>query len=90
MIKDIFHTGIGAIAIFKEKVEEEIKKLEESGKIKTEDAKSFLTSLANKGKESEEKSKNAVKDAIKEALDELGVVTKDDIAKLKEELLSKK
>ncbi|MDD5405748.1 MAG: hypothetical protein PHE73_02260 [Sulfurovaceae bacterium] len=90
MLKDIFYSSIGAAAILKEKVEEEIKKLEENGKIKTEDAKSFLESLSQKGKESKEKSKNAVKEAIKEALDELGVATKDDIAKLKEELSSKK
>ncbi|TQV62174.1 MAG: hypothetical protein FNT15_07695 [Sulfurovum sp.] len=89
MFKDILYTGIGAVAIFKEKVEEEIKKLEGSGKIKTDDAKSFLSSLEEKGKQSDEKFKQQLKDALKEVIDELGIATKADLEKLKEDLLSK-
>ncbi|MBD3794942.1 MAG: hypothetical protein IE881_03185 [Epsilonproteobacteria bacterium] len=89
MLKDILYTGIGAVAIFKEKVEEEIKKLEESGKIKTDDAKNFLSSLEEKGKQSDEKFKQQLKDALKEVIDELGIATKTDLKSLKEDLLSK-
>ncbi len=85
MLKEIFYTGMGATALFKEKVEEEIKKLEEKGKIKTDDAKSFLESIEQKGKEEDEKLKNKFKEILKEVIDELGIATKEDIAKLKEE-----
>jgi len=85
MFKEIFYTGIGATALLKEKVEEEIKKLEEKGKIKTDDAKTFLESIEQKGKEEDEKLKNKFKEMLKEVIDELGIATKEDIAKLKEE-----
>jgi len=86
MLKEILYTGIGATALLKEKVEEEMKKLEEKGKIKTDDAKSFLESIEAKGKEEDEKLQSKIKEMIKEIIDELGIATKEDIAKLKEEL----
>ncbi|MFT5661603.1 MAG: polyhydroxyalkanoate synthesis regulator phasin [Sulfurimonas sp.] len=86
MLKDLLYTGIGAAVVLKEKVESEIKKLEEEGKLKTTDAKSFLDSIEEKGKAEEEKFKNQLKSTLKEVLDELGVATKVDLEKLKEDL----
>ncbi len=86
MLKELIYTGIGASLLLKEKVEEELKKLEEKGKLDTKDVKSFITSLEEKGKSGDEKFKEELKKTIKEILDELGVATKDDIEKLKEEL----
>lgn len=86
MLKELLFTGIGATMLFKEKVESEIKKLEESGKLKTDDAKSFLESLEQKGKDEEERVKEEMKKMLKEIIDELGLATKDDIEKLKESL----
>lgn len=86
MIKDLLYTGIGAAVALKEKVESEMKKLEDEGKIKTADAKSFLESIEEKGKAEEEKFKTNLKSTLKEVLAELGVATKADIEKLKEDL----
>jgi len=86
MIRDILYTGIGAAVALKEKVESEVKKLEDEGKIKKADAKSFLESIEEKGKAEEEKFKANLKSTLKEVLSELGVATKADIEKLKEEL----
>lgn len=86
MLKEILYTGMGATALLQEKVEEELKALEEKGKIKTDDAKSFLESIEQKGKEEDEKLKNKIKEMLKEVIDELGIATKEDIQKLKEEL----
>lgn len=88
MLKDILYTGIGAATLLKERVEEEVKKLEESGKLKKDDAQSFLDSIEEKGKKEEQRVKNLVKEALSEIIDELGVATKADIEKLKEELKS--
>lgn len=90
MLKELLHTGIGAGLLLKEKVEQEVKKLEDEGKIKTTDAKSFLDSIKEKGKEEEDKQKEKIKAILKEVIDELGVATKDDIEKLKQELLEDK
>lgn len=89
MLKEILYTGIGAASLLKERVEEEVKKLEEEGKIKTDDAKSFLESIEHKGKEEEEKAKEKLKEALREVVDELGLATKADIETLKEERVSK-
>lgn len=86
MLHNILYTGVGALSIAKEKIEEEMKRLQDEGKIKTDDAKSFLESLEKKGKEEDEHLKAKLKDTLKEVIDELGLVTKSDIEKLKEEL----
>ena len=86
MLKELIFTGLGGALVLKEKIEDELKKLEEKGKLDTKDVKSFLESLEQKGKESDEKFKAELKSTIKEIIDELGLATKDDLQKLKEEL----
>ncbi len=86
MLKELLYTGIGATVLAKEKVEAELKKLQENGKIKTDDAKSFLESIEAKGKEEDEKIKEQLKNTLQEIVDELGLATKEDIEKLKQEL----
>lgn len=86
MFKDLIYTGIGAVAVLKEKVEAEVKKLEAEGKLKTTDAKSFLESIETKGKEEEARLKEQLKTTLKEVIDELGLATKADLQKLKEDL----
>ena len=86
MLKELIFTGLGGALVLKEKIEDELKKLEEKGKLDTKDVKSFLESLEQKGKESDEKFKNELKSTIKEIIDELGLATKEDLAKLKEDL----
>lgn len=86
MLKDLLYAGIGAAVVMREKVEAEMKKLEESGKIKTDDAKSFLDSIEQKGKEEQARLKEELKSALKEVIDELGLATKADLKNLKEDL----
>lgn len=86
MLKDLVYAGIGAATVMREKVQEEVKKLEEQGKLKTTDAKSFLDSIEQKGKEEQERVKEELKSALKEVIDELGLATKADIQKMKEDL----
>ncbi len=86
MLKDLIYSGIGAAMVLKEKVEAEVKKLEEEGKLKKVDAKNFLESIEQKGKDEEAKFKAQLKAALKEVIDELGLATKADLQKLKEDL----
>ncbi|MFT7004312.1 MAG: polyhydroxyalkanoate synthesis regulator phasin [Sulfurimonas sp.] len=86
MLKNLLYAGIGAAVVMKEKVEEEVKKLEEQGKIKTTDAKSFLESIEKKGHEEQNRVKEELKKTLKEVIDELGLVTKEDLEKMKEDL----
>ena len=86
MLKELIFTGLGGALVLKEKIEDELKKLEEKGKLDTKDVKSFLESLEQKGKESDEKFKAELKSTLKEITDELGLATKEDLEKLKEDL----
>ena len=86
MLKDLVYAGIGAAVVLKEKVEDEVKKLEEQGKLKKDDAKNFLDSIEKKGKDEEDKFKEQLKSALKEVVEELDIATKADLEKLKEDL----
>ena len=54
MLKELIFTGLGGALVLKDKIEDELKKLEEKGKLDTKDVKSFLESLEQKGKENDE------------------------------------
>ncbi len=83
MLKEMIYTGIGGAMLMKERVEEEMKRLEEKGKLSKEDAQQFLDDLKVRGEEEESKVKAQIKEAVKEAIEELGLATKEDIEKLK-------
>ncbi|DAB32024.1 MAG: hypothetical protein PWQ42_861 [Sulfurospirillum sp.] len=89
MLKELLYTGIGAVSVLKEKVTEEVKKLEEKGKINTQDVKSFLDSIEEKGRVEDEKIKQKIKESLKEIIDELGLATKEDIEALRKDISSK-
>ncbi|AXH12115.1 hypothetical protein [Halarcobacter bivalviorum] len=86
MIKELIYSGLGAAVIVRQKVENEIKTLEKKGKIKKADAKEFLKTLEKKGKIEDKKIKKQIKSLIKEVINDLDLVTKKDLKKLKEEL----
>ena len=86
MLKELIFTGLGGALVLKEKIEDELKKLEEKGKLDTKDVKSFLESLEQKGKDSDAKFIEELKATIKEIIDDLGLATKEDLEKLKEDL----
>lgn len=87
MLKELLLTGLGVAATMHEKVQDELKKLEEKGKINTQDAKSFIESLEAKGKESEDELHAKIKAELQKLLDEMGVATKADLENLKESII---
>ncbi|PLY05676.1 MAG: hypothetical protein C0625_12675 [Arcobacter sp.] len=86
MLKELIYTGLGASVIIRKKIEDEIKTLEKKGKLNKKDAKTFLESLETTGKAEEKRVKKHFKKLIREAIDELDLVTKKDLEKFKEEL----
>jgi polyhydroxyalkanoate synthesis regulator phasin len=83
MLKDILYTGLGGALLLKDRVEEGLVKLEERGKLSKDDTKQFLDDLKARGEEENEKYKEQLKEALREVIEELGLATKEDIAKLK-------
>ena len=86
MLKELLHVGLGSVVVVKEKIEEELKVLQEEGKINSTDAKSFIESITKKGEEEDERVKAKIKEMLKEAIEELGVATKKDLEDLKSKL----
>ena len=84
MIKEMLYTGLGGALLLKERVEEEIEKLQQKGKLSKEDADTFIEKLKTRGEEEEEKLKAHIKEALKEVIGEMGLATKADIEALKE------
>ena len=83
MLKELLYTGMGGALLIKERVEEELKKLEEKGKLNADETKSFLENLKTRGENEETRLKEELKTAIKEVIEELGLATKKDIEALK-------
>ena len=86
MLKEFLHVSLGGMVLVKEKIEEELKVLQEKGKINSSDAKNFIDSIAQKGEEEDAKIKAKIKEILKEAIDELGLATKADIEELRSKL----
>ena len=83
MIHQLVYALLGGGALVKEKIEEELKKLEDKGQISTTDAKTFLANLQTKGEDEEQRLKELLKSAIREVIDDIGLATKQDIQSLK-------
>ncbi len=86
MLKELVNSVLGASIIAREKMQDELKALEGKGKIKKSDVKKLIKSLEKKGEKENKKAKKQIKSMIKELINELGIATKKDLEKLKEEL----
>lgn len=86
MLRELILTTVGAGSLLREKIEDEVKILEKKGKIKKSDAKDFLKKLEKKGKLEDKRIKKELRGHLKELINELGLVTKKDLKKFKEEL----
>ena len=86
MLKELIFTGLGASVLLRKKLEEEVGILQKSGKLKKKDVKAFLETLEEKGKLEDKRIKKHFKKLVREAIDELGLLTKKDLENFKEEI----
>jgi len=86
MLKDLITLSVGSALLAKEKVEEELKDLIDKGKVSKEEAEKLIEKAKTRGEEQEEALKEEIKKALREVLEEMGLATKEDLEKLKEEL----
>jgi len=83
MFKELLYFGVGSALLAKEKVEEELQKLVDKGKVSKDEVKKILEEAKKRGEEEEKRAKREMKRLIKEAIKELGLATKKDIEELK-------
>jgi polyhydroxyalkanoate synthesis regulator phasin len=85
-LEQLFYAVLGGALAVKEKVEasnEELKAWQEKSE---ENARTFFDEMAQRGENAKEQFKGMFKDILKEVVTELNLATKDDLAKLKQEL----
>ncbi len=81
--KDLLYLGLGAAFMAKDKIEELLDEIEEKGEISRDEAKRFVEDAKQRAEKEREETENLVKEKVKEAIAEMGIATKDDIAELK-------
>lgn len=81
MLKDFVYTTLGAGIIAKEKISQELEGLKDHGEQSHQKAQHLQKRLEQKGKEEEQRLKEQIKQIVKEVVDEMGLVTKDDLKK---------
>lgn len=85
-IRKAFATGLGAVLLTKDKIEEMTRKWVEEAKISKEDAQKLQKELLEAGENQYSKFEKSVQDSMKKAYENLGVVRNDDYLKLKQRL----
>lgn len=85
-LEQLFYAVLGGALSVKEKLDssnEEVKAWQEKSE---QNARAFFDEMAQRGEQEKEHFKTMFKDALKEAVNELGLATKDDLKKLKKDL----
>ena len=90
MLRELIYTGLGASSLLRNKIKDEVEILQKNGKLKKKDAKSFLEGLEKTGRDEDKKIKKHLKKLLRKSINELGLVTKKDLKKLKAEIRKEK
>ncbi|MCO7125668.1 hypothetical protein NIE88_07785 [Sporolactobacillus shoreicorticis] len=85
-LKKSFLIGLGATIASKEKAEKFLNDLSKSGGAAADEAKSLLESFNEKGKENTDKWRTELHQDVVDAIKDLGFVTQEEYANLKEKL----
>ena len=79
-----FLAGIGLLSMTREKAQTIIDDLSHEGEVQKNEAKQWVDDLSNRGEEERQALRKLIRDEMKKVLDEMGLVTKEDIKKLLE------
>jgi polyhydroxyalkanoate synthesis regulator phasin len=89
LIKKTFYTGLGAVALTKEKIEELANELVEKGKLSESEVKKFVDDLFEKSESAKEQLKKHVEKITEDTLKKMKLITKDDLDALEKRLTDK-
>jgi polyhydroxyalkanoate synthesis regulator phasin len=85
-IKKGLMTGIGAVLLTKEKIEESVQKLVEESKLKEEDARRLIDDLAGTGQKQAQKMESDLGDVFKKTLSGMNVARRDELVEIQRQL----
>ncbi len=86
---DLLHIGLGAAFMAKEKVEAQLKDLEQLGAISKDELNRFVEEAQQRAKQETDALDVRIKGKVAEAARELGLATKEDIAEIKALLMKR-
>jgi len=76
--------GIGLLSMTREKAQEVIDELSNEGNLQKNEIKEWVDELSDRGEEERQALRKLIREEMKKVLDEMGLVTKEDIQKLLE------
>jgi polyhydroxyalkanoate synthesis regulator phasin len=76
--------GIGLLSMTREKAQEVIDELSHEGEFQKSEVKQWVDQLSDRGEEERQALRKLIREEMKKVLDEMGLVTKEDIQKLLE------
>lgn len=79
-------TALGAATLSQKKAEEFIQELRQKFNVSEEEGKAFLGKVQDMAKQNQEKLENLAQEEVKKACERLGVVTHDELDKLKKKV----
>ncbi|WP_027389493.1 phasin family protein [Chrysiogenes arsenatis] len=88
-LEDLFLFGLGAALLTKEKIETAVREATNSQAFNREEAEKMIETVIERGKAEKSALHAVVRDAVRSAIDELGIATKEDLERLRDELKSR-
>lgn len=86
LLKKSFFAGIGALALTEEKVHEVIDEFVQKGELNQQEGESLLKELQKAIDENKAKFTAMIDEQVKSVMDELNLVTKDDLTEMEKNL----
>ncbi|GAB6058714.1 hypothetical protein [Desulfonatronum parangueonense] len=86
---DLLHIGLGAAFMAKEKIEAQLKDLEQLGTISKEELNRFIEEAQQRAQQEQDALDAKIKEKVNESVREMGLATKEDIAELKALLMTR-
>ncbi len=80
---DLLYIGLGAAFMAKEKIEAQLKDLEELGTISREELSKFLDEAGQRARQERDALDSRIKEKVAEAIREMGLATREDVEEIK-------
>ncbi len=77
-----FLAGIGLLSMTREKAQNLIDELSHEGELQKNEVKQWVDQLTDRGEEERQAMRKLVRDEMKKVLDEMGLVTKEDLKEM--------
>lgn len=84
LLEKSFLAGIGLLSMTREKAQKVIEELSHEGELQKSEVKQWVDQLSDRGEEERQALRKLIRDEMKKVLDEMDLVTKEDLQKLLE------